>query len=162
MSQECIFCKFGRDGSSIWENAHFFGRFDLFPVSPGHAEMIPKRHVVELSDLSATEWQVMQESLRQLMAVIETTDLKAFYESQLQNPYSLISAWFCRRALAHPRLGAKPDAYNHGLNDGRAAGRTVDHLHWHIIPRFEGDMQNPEGGVRYVIPELGNYKKLRD
>lgn len=47
------------------------------------------------------------------------------------------------------------------MNDGKAAGRTVDHLHWHIIPRYDGDMIDPRGGVRYVIPEMGNYKTPR-
>lgn len=51
-----------------------------------------------------------------------------------------------------------PDATNVGLNNGEAAGQTVPHLHWHIIPRYEGDMENPEGGVRGVIPEERTYR----
>ena len=47
--------------------------------------------------------------------------------------------------------------FNLGVNEGRYAGRTIDHLHFHIIPRFEGDMENPVGGVRNIFPELGNY-----
>ena len=47
--------------------------------------------------------------------------------------------------------------FNLGLNEGRFAGRTVDHLHIHIIPRFKGDMENPTGGVRNIFPKLGNY-----
>jgi diadenosine tetraphosphate (Ap4A) HIT family hydrolase len=53
----------------------------------------------------------------------------------------------------------KPKGYNIGINEGRAAGRTIDHLHIHLIPRYEGDMEDPTGGVRHVIPEKGNYKK---
>ena len=41
-----------------------------------------------------------------------------------------------------------PDAYNVGVNDGRAAGRTKDHLHVHVIPRYVGDVDDPIGGVR--------------
>lgn len=52
----------------------------------------------------------------------------------------------------------RPDGYNIGLNDGPAAGQTVPHLHVHIIPRFEGDVDDPTGGVRLVIPERGNYR----
>ncbi len=44
-----------------------------------------------------------------------------------------------------------PDGYNIGINDGRAAGRSIDHLHVHIIPRYEGDMKNPKGGVRNIL-----------
>lgn len=51
-----------------------------------------------------------------------------------------------------------PDATNIGLNNGEAAGQTVPHLHWHIIPRYEGDMENPEGGVRGVIPDERTYR----
>jgi len=50
-----------------------------------------------------------------------------------------------------------PDGYNIGINDGRAAGRTVDHLHVHLIPRYEGDVKEPRGGVRHVIPGKGFY-----
>jgi diadenosine tetraphosphate (Ap4A) HIT family hydrolase len=54
-----------------------------------------------------------------------------------------------------------PAGYNVGFNAGAAAGQTVDHLHVHVIPRFPGDMDDPRGGVRYVIPERGNYLAKR-
>lgn len=54
----------------------------------------------------------------------------------------------------------RPAGYNVGFNAGRAAGQTVMHLHVHVIPRYEGDMDDPRGGVRHVIPSKGNY--LRD
>ena len=50
-----------------------------------------------------------------------------------------------------------PDGYNVGFNAGAAAGQTVMHLHVHVIPRFTGDMDDPSGGVRHVIPEKGKY-----
>lgn len=54
-----------------------------------------------------------------------------------------------------------PDGYNVGFNAGAAAGQTVMHLHVHVIPRFTGDMDDPRGGVRHVIPGRGNYLKAR-
>lgn len=52
----------------------------------------------------------------------------------------------------------KPDAYNIGINIGEAAGQTVFHCHVHLIPRYFGDVENPVGGVRGVIPEKQNYR----
>lgn len=51
----------------------------------------------------------------------------------------------------------KPDGYNIGVNCGTAAGQTIMHLHVHLIPRYEGDIDNPTGGVRGVIPERRIY-----
>jgi diadenosine tetraphosphate (Ap4A) HIT family hydrolase len=50
-----------------------------------------------------------------------------------------------------------PDAFNIGINDGEAAGRTVHHLHLHLIPRYAGDVPEPRGGVRHIIPGKGAY-----
>lgn len=50
-----------------------------------------------------------------------------------------------------------PDGYNVGFNAGSAAGQTVPHLHVHVIPRYGGDVPDPRGGIRHVIPHLGNY-----
>ena len=56
----------------------------------------------------------------------------------------------------------QPDGFNIGINVGAAAGQTVSHLHVHLIPRYKGDVEDPRGGVRYVIPEKGNYLSVRD
>jgi diadenosine tetraphosphate (Ap4A) HIT family hydrolase len=45
-----------------------------------------------------------------------------------------------------------PDGFNVGVNDGHAAGQTVMHAHIHIIPRRKGDVADPRGGVRWIIP----------
>lgn len=52
-----------------------------------------------------------------------------------------------------------PDGYNIGINCGQAAGQTVMHLHVHLIPRYKGDMEDPRGGVRGVIPSKQKYTK---
>ncbi len=51
----------------------------------------------------------------------------------------------------------RPDGYNIGINDGPAAGQTVPHLHVHLIPRLKGDVPDPRGGVRWVIPDKAMY-----
>ena len=50
-----------------------------------------------------------------------------------------------------------PDGFNIGINIGAAAGQTVPHLHLHLIPRYQGDVSDPRGGIRHVIPGKGNY-----
>jgi diadenosine tetraphosphate (Ap4A) HIT family hydrolase len=50
-----------------------------------------------------------------------------------------------------------PDGFNVGINISEAAGQTVPHVHIHLIPRFKGDVKEPRGGIRGVIPEKKNY-----
>lgn len=50
-----------------------------------------------------------------------------------------------------------PDGYNIGMNCGESAGQTVFHFHCHLIPRYNGDMENPRGGVRHCINGKGHY-----
>lgn len=50
-----------------------------------------------------------------------------------------------------------PDGYNIGINVGEYAGQSIHHVHIHLIPRYKGDVENPRGGVRGVIPWKQNY-----
>lgn len=50
-----------------------------------------------------------------------------------------------------------PNGYNIGINVGEAAGQSVMHCHVHLIPRYSGDVENPRGGVRGVIPSKQKY-----
>ncbi len=51
----------------------------------------------------------------------------------------------------------QPDGFNIGMNDGKTAGQTVEHAHIHVIPRFRGDVDDPRGGVRWVLPARARY-----
>lgn len=64
-------------------------------------------------------------------------------------------------AKAAAEVEFRPDGFNIGINDGPAAGQTVPHLHIHLIPRYAGDLQDPRGGVRWVIPEKADYWSQR-
>jgi diadenosine tetraphosphate (Ap4A) HIT family hydrolase len=52
-----------------------------------------------------------------------------------------------------------PDVFNIGINDGKAAGQTIRHAHIHIITRYEGDVPDLRGGIRWIIPEKAVYWK---
>jgi len=51
----------------------------------------------------------------------------------------------------------RPDAYNVGINVGSAAGQTVEHAHIHVVPRYTGDVADPRGGIRWIIPSKARY-----
>lgn len=55
-----------------------------------------------------------------------------------------------------------PDGYNIGINVGKWAGQSIPHLHIHVIPRYQGDVENPKGGVRGVIPQNKLYEFIPD
>ncbi|MBT3309147.1 MAG: HIT family protein [Gammaproteobacteria bacterium] len=55
-----------------------------------------------------------------------------------------------------------PDGYNIGINNGEFAGQSIPHLHVHLIPRYQGDVENPKGGVRWVVPQNADYWTKRD
>ncbi len=111
----------------ILSNEFAFAVWDGFPVSPGHSLVITKRLVATWFDASPAEQAAVMELVN---------DVKQFLDQTLDR---------------------KPSGYNVGFNSGASAGQTVMHLHVHVIPRYEGDMADPRGGVRHVIPEKGNY-----
>lgn len=120
----CPFCAPATD-RVFYSGERVFGMWDAYPVSAGHALLIPRRHIPSWFDASGEEQSELLRALAVARAVIETSH--------------------------------RPDGYNVGINVGAAAGQTVPHLHVHIIPRYAGDVADPRGGVRHVIPGRGNY-----
>ncbi|QQG41872.1 MAG: HIT family protein [Candidatus Woesebacteria bacterium] len=155
----CFFCEAGKDPEKvIYENELFYAQLDRFPITPGHTEVIPKKHIDSLLDLTPEEWTLLQVAITETVHLIEALDFKKIYTEFADKPINEKSAWFCQQMLKHPGINKKPDGYNFGNNDGEAAGRTIHHLHIHIIPRFNGDVEDPRGGIRHIIPGMGNYK----
>ena len=58
-------------------------------------------------------------------------------------------------------LDSTVSAFNIGINDGKDAGQSIRHLHVHLIPRRQGDIENPQGGVRGVIPSKQKYVRRK-
>ena len=70
----------------------------------------------------------------------------------------------CNQLIVHAKKNIEQNdttvsGFNIGINNGASAGQTVFHCHIHLIPRREGDVENPRGGVRHVIPNKGIYKE---
>lgn len=112
----------------ITANDLAFAIWDGFPVSPGHALVIPRRLVPTWFDATPDERTAM---------------------------WGLVEL-----VKAHLDRALRPDGYNVGFNAGGAAGQTVMHAHMHVIPRFVADVADPRGGVRHVIPGLGDYTRV--
>lgn len=76
------------------------------------------------------------------------TDLFELPRTQLVELFELLRLAWLRLVHEH-----HPDGFNLGVNNGTAAGRTINHLHLHLIPRYRGDMPDPRGGVRNLMPD---------
>lgn len=87
--------------------------------------------------------------------IIPKRHVKTYFETTLKEREAMDS--LLRLAKRHLEGKFKPDGYNVGLNCGETAGQTVMHCHLHLIPRYAGDMKDPRGGVRGVIPEKQKY-----
>jgi diadenosine tetraphosphate (Ap4A) HIT family hydrolase len=125
MSKVCPFCAIEDSREIIAESELSLAFYDGYPVSPGHALIIPKRHVSSFFDLSEEERLDMLKLADQVKKILD-------------NKFH-------------------PDGYNIGVNVGESAGQSVFHVHMHIIPRYTGDVENPKGGVRGVIPSKQSY-----
>ncbi len=125
MDNYCPFCKVESEREIIASSPLSVAFYDGFPVSPGHALIIPKRHVSSFFDLSQEERQDLLNLANSVKQIVEER--------------------------------YHPDGYNIGVNVGEAAGQSIFHVHMHLIPRYQGDVPNPRGGVRGVIPDKQNY-----
>lgn len=156
MKDNCTFCELDEQ-SAPYKDDPFFIKFDANPVTAGHLIIISKRHIESLSSLSQDEWEQLQRTVENAKDLVETTDLLSVYREFIENPLDQTAKKFSQDILDKQNLQEEPDGYNIGVNEGRAAGQTVDHLHIHVIPRYDGDVDNPTGGVRSVISAKGDY-----
>lgn len=125
MDLHCPLCDRVEHAERLASSALAVAFLDGFPLNPGHALIVPRRHVADLFELSGDE----QVALWTLLPVAKR----------------VIDARYA------------PAAYNIGVNVGAAAGQTVGHVHVHLIPRYSGDVPDPRGGVRWVIPKRAAY-----
>lgn len=160
MAEQCIFCdEFERGDNTFAETELWRARWDRYPATPGHVEVLPKRHVQYFDQLTGEERDSMMRFAHEMMQVIRKEDLVSLYTTMIQ------SADDTNRALQQKALdnlmarSDEPDAFNFGINDGPEAGQSIHHLHLHLMPRWEGDMANPRGGVRNLFQQ-DTYRNL--
>jgi diadenosine tetraphosphate (Ap4A) HIT family hydrolase len=127
-----VFCALEGSGRVLLENELALCIADAYPVSEGHSLVIPRRHGADGLELHQPEWN----------AVVELLKLR---REQLSAQDASISGWA-------GWLNARG-----GLNSGEAAGQTVFHAHWHLIPRQTGDEKCARGGVRGRIKGKQQY-----
>ena len=89
------------------------------------------------------------------MLIISKRHIADFFAATAEERQALNSLLDEARQLLDDKY--HPDGYNIGINCGESAGQTIMHLHIHLIPRYHGDLDNPRGGVRGVIPEKRIY-----
>jgi diadenosine tetraphosphate (Ap4A) HIT family hydrolase len=109
----------------LLETHHAVAFLDKYPVSQGHALVVPKLVVARIEGLSPEIEASVWATVRQV------------------------------RELLDERY--KPDGFNIGVNDGSAAGQTISHVHIHVVPRYEGDVPDPRGGIRWIFPQKAKY-----
>ncbi len=159
--ENCRFCDWIRTEDPVIfcedESHKFVAVWDAFPVRPGHALVIPKRHISLFHDMSDAEMSQLAKFVAVVKAKIAQTDLAAVYK-QISVPNDKSQVFIDQaKSLLEQVKQRPPNAFNDGINDGAAAGQTVPHLHWHIMPRWNGDTDDPRGGIRHMFAGLGNY-----
>ena len=87
--------------------------------------------------------------------IIPRRHIESFFNLNIEEKMGLLSLLEMAKAGIDQEFG--PQSFNIGINDGPAAGQTIPHLHIHLIPRFIGDIPDPRGGVRWIIPDKADY-----
>jgi diadenosine tetraphosphate (Ap4A) HIT family hydrolase len=82
-----------------------------------------------------------------LIPIRHVEDLTLLTEAEVGDCF-----FFLLEMITHIKKEFGADGYNVGINGGEVAGQTIPHLHIHIIPRYPGDVPNPRGGIRNLVP----------
>lgn len=125
---KCVFCQFAAKEKKSEIIAEFKHCFVIKDQYP-----VSKGHLLIIPSNHTPNWFTASEEVR----------------LDIVHALSLMKKWLDQEY--------RPDGYNIGANCGEFAGQTVMHLHVHLIPRYKGDMEDPKGGVRGVIPEKQKY-----
>lgn len=115
---------------------------------------LPKEKIILENELARAFYDEFPVSKGHIL-IIPKRHIANFFEleqKELNDINSLILE--CKKIIDNKYA---PDGYNIGVNVGKHAGQSVFHVHVHLIPRYKGDVADPKGGIRGVIPEKQNY-----
>jgi diadenosine tetraphosphate (Ap4A) HIT family hydrolase len=125
---DCLFCRFASPEFPLSVSHKFKHCYAAFDSYP-----VSRGHILFIPYEHVVDWFAASHEIRlDIMHAID--DLKIWLDQKFA-----------------------PSGYNIGMNCGKAAGQTIPHLHVHLIPRYDGDMEDPRGGVRGVIPQKQKY-----
>jgi len=145
---------FKNENVEIYEYQHYcFLNQNNTDVSPFFKKLEPKDQVGEIASCFAFRDKFPVNKGHSL--IIPKRVVSNYFDLAFKEQSA---CWFLVNLVkAELQKTHQPDGFNIGINSGVFAGQTVPHCHIHIIPRYKGDMENPRGGVRGVIPEKRSY-----
>ena len=117
---------------------------------------IPESEIIVNHDLCCARWDKFPVSPGHLL-VIPKRHFVSVFDATVGEFQAFREVLVLAREVIEKEY--RPDGYNIGVNDGQTAGQSVFHVHIHVIPRYQGDVENPLGGVRGVIPFNQKYRK---
>ena len=115
---------------------------------------LPSERIVDQNDLAVVIRDGFPVSPGHTL-VIPKRHVGSFFELDQDEIQSMLALLKTAKVVIDEEF--KPDSYNIGINDGPQAGQTVPHVHMHLIPRYQGDVKDPRGGVRWLIPTKADY-----
>lgn len=141
---------------------HFWGpwHFDDVPSSAGPCTFcsLPATSILGQNDAAMWILDIHPISPGHSL-ILPKRHVESFFDTTPAEREAMLS--LLDQARAHVCKNHAPAGYNIGINEGFAAGQTVQHLHVHLIPRFMGDKEAPKGGVRWVIPDRADTRTQR-
>jgi diadenosine tetraphosphate (Ap4A) HIT family hydrolase len=114
----------------------------------------PAEDIIARNDFCYARWDIFPVSKGHLL-IIPFRHVPDFFSMTVEEKQAMVGLIDACKGVIEENF--QPAGYNLGINVGAAAGQTVMHCHCHMIPRYAGDVRNPRGGVRGIVPGKKEY-----